>query len=173
MSEATSIQNYAFHIGNSISNNGWAGDSGHSLYDSEAHMYNNGLYVYRNDIGGSGLAGSLGNLQSLTERLKGPRGAAGVLLGSDAEALKSQVSMLQILVEPACKGDTEARGRLYSLAHDMRGLAGTFGHPMVGRFADFGGEFKFDPDDPTDATLDRDGDGAGAERPRCRRAPYA
>lgn len=59
--EATSIQNYAFHIGNSISNNGWAGDSGHSLYDSEAHMYNNGLYVYRNDIGGSGLAGSLGN----------------------------------------------------------------------------------------------------------------
>ena len=53
-----------------------------------------------------------------------------------AEALKSQVSMLQILVEPACKGDTEARGRLYSLAHDMRGLAGTFGHPMVGRFAD-------------------------------------
>jgi phospholipid/cholesterol/gamma-HCH transport system substrate-binding protein len=34
------------------------------------------------------LAGSLANLQSVTERLKGPRGAAGVLLGSDAEAQK-------------------------------------------------------------------------------------
>ena len=53
-----------------------------------------------------------------------------------ADALKSQVAMLQILVEPACKGDAEARGRLYSLSHDMRGLAGTFGHPMIGRFAD-------------------------------------
>lgn len=53
-----------------------------------------------------------------------------------ADALKSQVAMLQILVEPACKGDTEARSRLYAIAHDMRGLAGTFGHPMIGRFAD-------------------------------------
>ncbi|HEY0858372.1 MAG TPA: MlaD family protein [Albitalea sp.] len=34
------------------------------------------------------LASSLANLQSVTERLKGPRGAAGVLLGSDAEAQK-------------------------------------------------------------------------------------
>lgn len=53
-----------------------------------------------------------------------------------AEALLSQTAMLQVLVDPACKGDTEARGRLYSIAHDMRGLAGTFGHPMIGRFAD-------------------------------------
>ncbi len=53
-----------------------------------------------------------------------------------AEALSAQISMLQLLVEPSAKGDTEARSRLYSLAHDMRGLAGTFGFPLVGRFAD-------------------------------------
>lgn len=53
-----------------------------------------------------------------------------------ADALKSQVAMLQVLVEPACKGDAEARHRLYALAHDMRGLAGTFGHPVIGQFAD-------------------------------------
>ena len=53
-----------------------------------------------------------------------------------AESLQSQVAMLQILVEPACKGDAEARSRLYALAHDMRGLAGTFGHAIVGQFAD-------------------------------------
>ncbi|MDZ4380133.1 MAG: hypothetical protein U0942_02195 [Parvibaculum sp.] len=53
-----------------------------------------------------------------------------------AESLKSQVAMLQILVEPACKGDPDARRRLYALAHDMRGLAGTFGHAIVGQFAD-------------------------------------
>lgn len=51
------------------------------------------------------------------------------------ETLSAQVSMLQLLVEPAAKGDTEARGRLYALAHDMRGLAGTFGFPVAGRFA--------------------------------------
>lgn len=53
-----------------------------------------------------------------------------------AESLKSQVAMLQILVEPSCKGDPDARRRLYALAHDMRGLAGTFGHAIVGQFAD-------------------------------------
>ena len=53
-----------------------------------------------------------------------------------AESLKSQVAMLQILVEPACKGDGDARERFYALAHDMRGLAGTFGHAIVGQFAD-------------------------------------
>lgn len=53
-----------------------------------------------------------------------------------AEALSAQISMLQLLVEPSAKGDTEARSRLYSLSHDMRGLAGTFGFPLVGRFAD-------------------------------------
>ena len=34
----------------------------------------------------SALAGTLGNLRSLTERLQGPGGAAGVLLGSEADA---------------------------------------------------------------------------------------
>jgi len=41
----------------------------------------------------SALAGSLGNLQALTERLKGPRGAAGVMLGSDADAQKLAVAL--------------------------------------------------------------------------------
>lgn len=53
-----------------------------------------------------------------------------------AEALSAQVSMLHLLIEPSAKGDSEARSRLYSLSHDMRGLAGTFGFPLVGRFAD-------------------------------------
>ena len=39
------------------------------------------------------LAASLANLQSVTERLKGPRGAAGVLLGSDADAQKLSVAL--------------------------------------------------------------------------------
>ena len=34
------------------------------------------------------LAGSLGNLQAATERLKGPRGALGLLLGNEADAAK-------------------------------------------------------------------------------------
>jgi hypothetical protein len=51
------------------------------------------------------------------------------------DALREQLGTLLTLVEPACGGDTEARGRLYAIVHDMRGLAGTFGHPMVGRFA--------------------------------------
>ena len=51
------------------------------------------------------------------------------------DSLREQVRTLLTLVEPACSGDAEARGRLYAILHDMRGLAGTFGHPMVGRFA--------------------------------------
>lgn len=52
------------------------------------------------------------------------------------ETLSAQVSMLKVLVEPACKGDAEAHGRLYAIAHDVRGLAGTFGFAVTGRFAD-------------------------------------
>ncbi|MGB6087334.1 hypothetical protein [Parvibaculum sp.] len=52
------------------------------------------------------------------------------------ETLSAQVSMLQVLAEPACKGDREAHDRLYAIAHDVRGLAGTFGFAMTGRFAD-------------------------------------
>lgn len=51
------------------------------------------------------------------------------------DALCEQVHTLLTLVDPACNGDPEARSRLYAIVHDMRGLAGTFGHPMVGRFA--------------------------------------
>jgi hypothetical protein len=57
---ADSVSNYAFHIGNDRTNDGWAGGA-LSQYDSEAHLYNNGLYVYRNDLGGSTLAASLSN----------------------------------------------------------------------------------------------------------------
>jgi phospholipid/cholesterol/gamma-HCH transport system substrate-binding protein len=41
----------------------------------------------------SALAGSIGNLQSLTERIKGPRGAAGVLLGNEADAQKLSAAL--------------------------------------------------------------------------------
>jgi phospholipid/cholesterol/gamma-HCH transport system substrate-binding protein len=37
---------------------------------------------------GAALAGSLGNLQAATERLKGPRGALGLLMGNEADAAK-------------------------------------------------------------------------------------
>jgi len=39
------------------------------------------------------LAGSLANLQAATERLKGPRGALGLLLGSDADAAKVSAAL--------------------------------------------------------------------------------
>jgi phospholipid/cholesterol/gamma-HCH transport system substrate-binding protein len=41
----------------------------------------------------SALAVSLGNLQSLTERVKGPRGAMGVLLGNEADAQKLSAAL--------------------------------------------------------------------------------
>jgi phospholipid/cholesterol/gamma-HCH transport system substrate-binding protein len=39
------------------------------------------------------LAGSLANLQSATERLKGPRGALGLLLGNEADAAKLLITL--------------------------------------------------------------------------------
>jgi hypothetical protein len=57
-------------------------------------------------------------------------------LGSKyVETLISQVALLAPLVERACAGVPEARGRFYAVVHDVRGLAGTFGHPIVGSFA--------------------------------------
>ncbi len=41
----------------------------------------------------SALAGTLGNVQSATERIKGPRGALGVLFGNDADAQKLVVTL--------------------------------------------------------------------------------
>jgi phospholipid/cholesterol/gamma-HCH transport system substrate-binding protein len=64
----------------------------------------------------SALAGSLGNLQAVTERLKGPRGAAGVLLGSDAEAQKLSLALDRVntllarLDGMAAKADAQVLG---------------------------------------------------------------
>jgi len=44
----------------------------------------------------SALAGSLANVQSLTERLQGPRGAAGVLLGNEADARKLSTALERV-----------------------------------------------------------------------------
>jgi phospholipid/cholesterol/gamma-HCH transport system substrate-binding protein len=44
----------------------------------------------------SALAGSLTNVQALTERLKGPRGAAGVLLGNDADAQRLALALERV-----------------------------------------------------------------------------
>jgi len=57
-------------------------------------------------------------------------------LGSKyAETLAAQIALLAPLIERACTGIAEARAQLYSIVHDVRGLAGTFGHPIVGSFA--------------------------------------
>jgi phospholipid/cholesterol/gamma-HCH transport system substrate-binding protein len=64
----------------------------------------------------SALAGSLANVQALTERLKGPRGAAGVVLGNDAdaqklsEALARATQLLAQLNAIAGKADTQLLG---------------------------------------------------------------
>lgn len=52
-----------------------------------------------------------------------------------SENLKTQVGSLFSFLEPAAKGDPAARNELYSMAHEIRGLAGTFGFPTIGRFA--------------------------------------
>lgn len=52
-----------------------------------------------------------------------------------SENLKVQVGSLFSFIEPTAAGDAEAHNQLYSTAHEIRGLAGTFGYPTVGRFA--------------------------------------
>lgn len=52
-----------------------------------------------------------------------------------AETLTAQITLLLPLIERTCAGIAEARAQLYSIIHDVRGLAGTFGHPIVGSFA--------------------------------------
>lgn len=65
----------------------------------------------------SALASSLGNVQNLTERLKGPRGVAGVLLGSDddakqlAVALQRTNALLARVDAMAAKADEQVLGR--------------------------------------------------------------
>ena len=64
----------------------------------------------------SALAASLANVQAVTERLKGPRGAAGVLLGSDAEAQKLSLTLDRVnallarLDGMAAKADAQVLG---------------------------------------------------------------
>jgi phospholipid/cholesterol/gamma-HCH transport system substrate-binding protein len=64
----------------------------------------------------SALAGSLANVQRLTERVNGPHGAAGVLLGNDADAQKigaalSRVNTLLARIDGmAAKADAQLLG---------------------------------------------------------------
>ncbi|MGV8998145.1 MAG: hypothetical protein ACOH12_14485 [Parvibaculaceae bacterium] len=51
------------------------------------------------------------------------------------DTLHRQISELLPQIADACSGVVGARHRFYETVHDMRGLAGTFGHPIVGRFA--------------------------------------
>ncbi len=73
----------------------------------------------------SALAGSLNNLQALTERLNGPRGAAGVLMGSGAEAQKLATALDRIngllarLDGIAAKADAQVLGPS-GLVHESR-----------------------------------------------------
>ena len=65
----------------------------------------------------SALSGSLGNVQSATDRLKGPGGALGVLLGSEAEAKKLLATLartntlLERLDGLAAKADAQVFGK--------------------------------------------------------------
>jgi phospholipid/cholesterol/gamma-HCH transport system substrate-binding protein len=64
----------------------------------------------------SALATSLGNLQSLTERVKGPRGAMGVLLGNETDAqqlsaaLERANTLLARLDSMAARADVQVLG---------------------------------------------------------------
>ena len=60
------LSGYALNIGNSPSNNAWAGDSNHTYYDAEAHLNGQTLRVWHSDMAGSGLALQQGNAVSST-----------------------------------------------------------------------------------------------------------
>lgn len=90
-------------------------------------------------------------LPSIAERKLGPDYAAPIrldprvldqmqrtikeLASKYVETLSTQIALLPPLIGRACSGNAEARDQLYSIAHDVRGLAGTFGHPIVGSFS--------------------------------------
>ena len=73
----------------------------------------------------SALAASLGNLRQLTERLNGPRGVAGVLLGNEAEARKLATALDRVnrllarLDGIAVKADAQVLGPT-GLVHETR-----------------------------------------------------
>ena len=52
-----------------------------------------------------------------------------------AVKLASQIRELLHMINDVCHPASELRGKFYDSIHDMRGLAGTFGHPIVGQFA--------------------------------------
>ncbi|HEX7777021.1 MAG TPA: hypothetical protein VF449_10910 [Parvibaculum sp.] len=57
------------------------------------------------------------------------------LAAAYSETLGAQIASLLPLIDEAGAGAGDARSRLYAVAHDVRGLAGTFGMPVVGDFA--------------------------------------
>jgi hypothetical protein len=57
------------------------------------------------------------------------------LAAAYTETLGTQIASLLPLIEPGSADAGDARSRLYAVAHDIRGLAGTFGMPIVGSFA--------------------------------------
>ena len=51
------------------------------------------------------------------------------------DTLGRQVHELLPMIADACSGNMAMRNAFYEIVHDVRGLAGTFGHPIVGKFA--------------------------------------
>tara|TARA_R110000868_G_scaffold4917_1_gene30627 strand:+ start:1651 stop:2166 length:516 start_codon:yes stop_codon:yes gene_type:complete len=51
------------------------------------------------------------------------------------DTLGRQVHELLPMIADACSGNPALRNAFYEIVHDVRGLAGTFGHPIVGKFA--------------------------------------
>lgn len=51
------------------------------------------------------------------------------------DTLGRQVHELLPMIADACSGTAYQRRAFYEIVHDVRGLAGTFGHPIVGKFA--------------------------------------
>ena len=52
-----------------------------------------------------------------------------------AQKLTSHIADLLQMIEATCRDEDNTRDRFYAIIHDTRGLAGTFGHPIVGLFA--------------------------------------
>ena len=57
------------------------------------------------------------------------------LSGEYAVKLANQIRELLHMIEDVCHHAGDLRSKFYDSIHDMRGLAGTFGHPIVGQFA--------------------------------------
>lgn len=51
------------------------------------------------------------------------------------DTLGRQIHEILPMIADACADRPNARRDFYEIIHDMRGLAGTFGHPIVGKFA--------------------------------------